>query len=63
MVERITRGKAIRLKCLDCCCGNSAEVRRCNLVKCPLWIYRMGSEKKAKMLAVVNKSDGTDSGV
>lgn len=28
MEERITRGKAIRLKCLDCCWGNSAEVRR-----------------------------------
>lgn len=47
MEERITRGKAIRLKCLDCCCGNSAEVRRCPATGCPLWRYRMGSEKKA----------------
>lgn len=47
MEERITRGKAIRLKCLDCCCGNSAEVRRCAVASCPLWRYRMGSEKKA----------------
>ena len=23
MEARITRGKAIRLKCLDCCCGSS----------------------------------------
>lgn len=45
--ERITRGKAIRLKCLDCCCGNSAEVRRCPCTKCPLWRYRMGNEIKA----------------
>ncbi len=50
MEERITRGKAIRLKCLDCCCGNSAEVRRCPSVKCPLWRYRMGSEQKADAL-------------
>lgn len=50
MEERITRGKAIRLKCLDCCCGNSAEVRRCPATNCPLWRYRMGSEKKAKAL-------------
>lgn len=57
MKERITRGKAIRLKCLDCCCGNSAEVRRCDLRKCPLWIYRMGSEKKAIALQqAANKS-------
>ena len=46
-MERITRGKAIRLKCLDCCCGNSAEVRRCTCAGCPLWRYRMGNEKKA----------------
>ncbi len=48
MEERITRGKAIRLKCLDCCCGNSAEVRRCESRKCPLWRYRMGQESKAE---------------
>ena len=50
MEERITRGKAIRLKCLDCCCGKSAEVRRCSATSCPLWRYRMGSEKKAEAL-------------
>ena len=47
MEERITRGKAIRLKCLDCCCGSSAEVRRCPAESCPLWRYRMGNEKKS----------------
>lgn len=47
MEERITRGKAIRAKCLDCCGGNHAEVRYCTATKCPLWRYRMGSEKKA----------------
>jgi len=50
MEERITRGKAIRLKCLDCCGGNSAEVRRCPAENCPLWRYRMGSEKRAEAL-------------
>ena len=47
MDERITRKKAIRAKCLDCCCGNSAEVRRCPAANCPLWRYRLGNEKKA----------------
>ena len=47
MEERITRGKAIRLKCLDCCCGNNAEVRWCPVTDCPLWRYRMGNENKA----------------
>lgn len=50
MEDRITRGKAIRLKCLDCCGGNNAEVRRCPAENCPLWRYRMGSEKKAEEL-------------
>lgn len=54
MEERITRGKAIRLKCLDCCCGNSAEVRRCPITKCPLWRYRMGNEKLGEIGADVN---------
>ncbi len=48
MEERVTRGKAIRLKCLDCCCGNAAEVRLCQLRRCPLWRFRMGREALAK---------------
>lgn len=57
--KRITRSRAIRLKCLDCCCGNSAEVRRCELTKCPLWRYRMGSESKA----YTAQKQGNDLGV
>lgn len=43
----LTRGKAIREKCLDCCCWNSAEVRKCKDFGCPLWQYRMGSRSKS----------------
>lgn len=46
MAERIGRAKAIRLKCLDCCCGQAAEVRKCPAVDCPLWRFRMGREVK-----------------
>lgn len=46
MTERITRAKAIRLKCLDCCAGNTTEVRKCPADHCPLWRYRMGKEIK-----------------
>jgi hypothetical protein len=35
--------KAIREKCLDCCCENAAEVRKCVAVDCPLWPFRMGT--------------------
>lgn len=45
-MERISRSKAIRLKCIDCCCGNMAEVRKCDIKSCPLWRYRMGKEIK-----------------
>ena len=35
--------RAIRAKCLDCCCGAASEVRKCVNVTCPLWPLRMGS--------------------
>lgn len=43
-LTRRTRAKAIRAKCLDCCCDIRAEVKACTIKKCPLWIYRMGYE-------------------
>lgn len=45
-MERVSRSKAIRLKCLDCCAGQSAEVRKCPAESCPLWRFRMGREIK-----------------
>jgi hypothetical protein len=45
-MERIGRAKAIRLKCIDCCGGNTAEVRKCPATHCPLWRFRMGKEIK-----------------
>ena len=45
-MERISRSKAIRLKCLDCCAGQAAEVRKCPAENCPLWRFRMGREIK-----------------
>lgn len=35
--------KAIREKCLDCCCGQSAEVKNCSIIRCPLHPFRLGS--------------------
>lgn len=34
--------KAIRAKCIDCCCGSAHEVRLCTVVLCPLHEYRLG---------------------
>ena len=41
--------KAIRNKCLECCCDNAAEVRRCTVVRCPLFPYRFGCSPKVAM--------------
>lgn len=49
MAERLTRGQAIRAKCLDCCCGSIVEVRRCAAESCPLWRYRTGGETEQKI--------------
>lgn len=42
----LTPIKAIRAKCLDCCCDSFVEVRLCPIEKCPLHPYRMGHRPK-----------------
>lgn len=42
--------KAIRLKCLDCCCGQVKEVKECPCSDCPLYIYRDGHNPARKGL-------------
>ena len=32
---------AIRARCLECCTGQEAEVRKCVAASCPLWPFRM----------------------
>jgi hypothetical protein len=34
--------KAIREKCLDCCCGQANEVKLCTVERCALWPFRFG---------------------
>ena len=34
--------KAIKAKCLDCCCGDRATVKECPVRDCPLWQFRFG---------------------
>jgi hypothetical protein len=35
--------KALRARCLDCCCDQPGEVRKCVAVECPSWPFRMGT--------------------
>jgi hypothetical protein len=34
--------RAIRARCLDCCCQQPSEVRKCTAVACPSWPFRLG---------------------
>jgi len=34
--------KAIRAKCLDCCCDQTTEVKLCPASTCPLYPFRFG---------------------
>ena len=34
--------KAIREKCLDCCCGSIIEIKECAVETCPIHPFRMG---------------------
>ena len=40
--DRISPIKAIRMKCIDCCCGQKGEVNLCPCKDCPLWPFRFG---------------------
>lgn len=53
--------RAIRRKCLDCCCGNAAEVRACCIPSCPLFPYRLGHRPKAAGKETVPTSTDTRS--
>ena len=57
---KLTRSKAIRLKCLDCCCGSAQEVRLCTCDLCPLFPYRFGhnpkDEQELKAMEKIEKS-------
>ena len=35
--------KAIRAKCLDCCCGSAYEVKNCVIHDCELYPFRLGN--------------------
>jgi hypothetical protein len=41
---RVSRGDAIRAKCIDCSGGNAAEARRCGMLDCALWPFRMSTD-------------------
>lgn len=55
----MTPVKAIRAKCLDCCCGSAHEVRLCVCTDCTLWPFRLGRNPNRK----AKEENGADSPV
>lgn len=49
--------QAVRAKCLDCCCGNRAEVRLCTITECPLHEYRTGHRPPKEKTAITEKDN------
>lgn len=47
-MAKLTPMKAIRKKCLECCCGQIKEVRDCEIKKCALHPYRSGHKPKGE---------------
>lgn len=41
--------KAIRAKCIECCCGSMAEVKLCPITDCALYDFRMGKNPNIKL--------------
>lgn len=46
-IHLYTPMKAIRRRCLDCCCGSSQEVSLCPVHSCSLHPYRFGKRPGA----------------
>jgi len=46
-IHLYTPMKAIRRRCLDCCCGSSQEVSLCPVHNCSLHPYRFGKRPGA----------------
>ena len=40
--------RAIRAKCIDCCCGSPYEPANCTATSCPLYAYRDGHDPNKK---------------
>ena len=39
---------AVRANCVECCGGQTSEVRKCTATHCALWAFRMGSNPFAR---------------
>lgn len=53
--------KAIRAHCLQCCCGQVAEVQRCTIENCALYPFRFGKNPyRAHTPRMLQRGDGEE---
>lgn len=59
-MAKLTPMKAIRKKCLECCCGSYNKVKLCSVTTCPLYGYRSGHRPKGEeIIADGNEIENT----
>ena len=55
--------KAMRAKCLDCTCGSHIDIRKCTVIDCALYPYRIGKKPTQAIVDTINdfyeKKDGS----
>ena len=47
--------RAMRKKCLDCCCGSRKEIRECRIIECPIYPYRFGRRPTQAIVDTINE--------
>lgn len=55
--------KAIRAKCLDCCCGQANEVRECPITDRPLYAFRFGKNPYRKKVELTEEQKEKKQGI
>ena len=55
--RNLTRGTAIKFKCLDCSGGSTTEVAGCAIQTCPLWVFRPYQKRQLKAAGDPHRAD------
>ena len=46
-VSKKSMRAALNAKCADCMCWQNTEIKRCDIITCPLWQYRPLQDKES----------------
>jgi hypothetical protein len=55
-MKRLTPIKSIRAKCRECSGNQLAVIRKCQILNCPLYPYRMGKRPKEESVQIETKA-------